>query len=209
MGYTYGLVFHFRSKYYKLVDIEWGLDNSFYFLPQRHESEIRTRLKTEVDESGLIALDLDEIEGNHFPGRKISRHPSGYYHIKDVVGAGGLREKDGLTGPAFKDTGGFYVFLVACPQAIETLVEVDAPGTTDIIAKLPDEIEPFTVQFAVWDKAVNVKIPMTPGKYLGDGVIVVANESLKYGMIIMFVNVTNMTPDLPHPFPARTTYIIR
>lgn len=209
MAKVFGIVFKYLSRHFKLVDIEWGTDNSFYFLPYRHEAEIGTRLKTRVDEFGRIILNVHEIETTNFPAKKISRHPSGFFHIKDVEGSGGNREKDGLRGPAFKETDGFYVFLVACPQSIEKLVEVQKPDLTDIIAELPDGIEPFTVQFAVWNKNVRVSMPLSPGKYLGNGAITVTNENLEYGMVIMFVNVENTTPEHEAEFPARTCYIVR
>lgn len=117
---------------------------------------------------------------------EITRHPSGYFHIKDVVGRGGNREKDGLIGPAFKDINGFYVFLVACPQAIDTLVETAKPESTDIIANLPDTIEPFTVQFAVWNKKSTVKIPARTDEFLGNGVIAIGIDNLDFGLVMLF-----------------------
>ena len=209
MGNSTGIVFDFRSHYFKLVDIEWGKDNSFYFLPYQHEAEVGTRLKVEVDDTGQMLLGINEIQSGHFPTRKITRHPSGYFHLKDVVGSGGNREKDGLIGPAFKDTDGFYVFLVACPQAIETLVEVEKPELTDIIVHLPDTIEPFTVQFAVWNKKVKVKIPIQRGEFLGNGVIGVSIDSLEYGLLIMFPNLRKTKPETISQFPVRTCYIVR
>ena len=86
-----GIVFDYGGKYYKLVDIEWGSDNSFYFLPYRHEAEFGERLKTETDVQGKIILRLDKIEKDSFPTKKISRHPSGFFHLKDVTGSGGQR----------------------------------------------------------------------------------------------------------------------
>ena len=209
MGESFGIVFQFRSRFFKLVDIEWGADNSFYFMPCSYESELGTRLKTRTDDLGRILLNINEIETGHFPTRKITRHPSGYYHLKDVTGSGGKREKDGLVGPAFKDTPGFYVFLTALPQSIETLVEVQQPQPTDIIANLPDIIEPFIVKFAVWNKNVKIEMPMPPGKYLRDGVIAIKTESLEFGMVIMFENIEKSSPDVTANFPVRTCYIIQ
>lgn len=209
MGNLTGIVFHFRSRYFKLVDIEWGKDNSFYFFPSQYKAEVGTRLKTEIDDVGRIVLSINEIQSGHFHTKKISRHPSGYFHIKDVVGPGGNREQDGLIGPAFKDTDGFYVFLVACPQAIDTLVEIEDPKPTDIIANLPDSIEPFTVQFAVKKKNVTVNIPTQSGEFLGNGVIGVNIDSLEYGLVIMFVRLGKTSPETIVTFPVRTCYIVR
>jgi len=203
------LVFQYRSRYFKLVDIEWGDDNSFYFLPCQHEAEIGTRLKTEIDESGNLNLKLNEVETNRFPTRKISRHSSGYIHIKDVIGSKGKRETDGLIGPAFKDVAGFYVFLLVFPQKIDSLVETEMPSATDMLIELPNSIEPFSVQFAVFDKKAKIKIPMSPGEYLGDGVIQVTHNSQEYGMIVMLANVQKTKSELVLNFPARTCYIVR
>lgn len=203
-----GIVFDYRGKYFKLVDIEWGPDNSFYFLPHKRDEEIGERLKTETDNIGTIRLSIDEIEKGCFPTKKISRHPSGYFHLKDVVGAGGKREKDGLTGPAFKDTN-FYVFIVACPQEIDTLVQIEKPNPTEIIIHLPESIEPFTLQFAVWDKKNKIRIPFSPSELLGNGAIVIGNENQNYDLVIMLVNVEKTSPKVDVRFPKRTCYIVR
>src|SRR5262249_12712095 len=133
-----GIVFNHRSKHRKLVDISWGRDNSFYFMPCTADAQVGERIRAERDAEGRIVLSIDEVQTGCFPTRKISRHPSGYFHIKDTVGAGGRREQDGLIGPAFKDIDGFHVCLVACPQAIETLVETPSPDPSDVIVNLPD-----------------------------------------------------------------------
>ena len=203
-----GIVFDYRGKFYKLVDIEWGADNSFYFLPYRHDAEIGERLKTETDDAGTIRLSIDEIENGCFPTKKISRHPSGFFHLKDAVESGGKRERDGLIGPAFKDTD-FYVFIVACPQAIDTLVQLEEPNPTDIIVHLPESIEPFTLQFAVWDKKNKIKIPFEPSELLGNGAIAIGNDNQDYGLVIMLVNVRIISPRVNVRFPKRTCYIVR
>jgi hypothetical protein len=113
-----GIVFKHKSKHRKLVDITWGADNSFYFMPCTDDAQIGERIKAERDSEGRVVINIDEVQTGCFPTKKISRHPSGYFHIKDTAGAGGRREKDGLIGLAFKDIDGFFVFLVACPQAI-------------------------------------------------------------------------------------------
>jgi hypothetical protein len=203
-----GIVFDYRSKYFKLVDIEWGSDNSFYFLPYKHDAEIGERLRIETDDTGTIRLSIDEIENGCFPTKKISHHPSGYFHLKDAVGAGGKREKDGLIGPAFKDTD-FYVFILACPQAIDTLVQIEKPNPTEIIVHLPESIEPFTIQFAVWDKKKKIKIPFEPSELLGNGAIAIGNDNQDYGLVIMLVNVRKTSPEVDVRFPKRTCYIVR
>ncbi|MCA8995015.1 MAG: hypothetical protein KDA88_23765, partial [Planctomycetaceae bacterium] len=133
-----GIVFSYRGRQFKLVDIEWGADNSFYFMPRQHDAEVGQRICTEHRDDGRLVLNIDQVQSGCFPTRKISRHTSGYFHIKDVVGRGGNREKDGLIGPSFKEMGGFYTFLVICPQAIETLVCVDKPEPTHVIVQLPE-----------------------------------------------------------------------
>ncbi len=204
-----GIVFQQRAKFFKLVDIQWGKDNSFYFLPRQHDAEVGSRIKTELDGAARMVLHVGEVQQGCFPTKKISRHPSGYFHIKDVVGRGGQREKDGLVGPSFAAIDGFYVFLVACPQAIDTLVEVEKPEPTDVIAHLPDEIVPFTVQFAVWDKKKTVKIPNRPGELLGNGVIQLEIDDLDFGLVMMFIVVGKTSPEVVVPFPARTCYLVR
>jgi hypothetical protein len=203
-----GIVFDYCGKYYKLVDIEWGSDNSFYFLPYRYEAEFGERLKTETDEHGRVILSLDEIEKGGFPTKKISRHPSGFFHLKNAIGSGGKREKDGLIGPAFKNTE-FYIFIVACPQAIDTLVQIEKPNSTDVIVHLPISIEPFTLQFAVWDKKNKIKIPFLPSELLGNGVIAIRNDNQDFGLVIMLVNVRKTSPEVVVRFPKRTCYIAR
>lgn len=203
------IVFHYRLKHFKLVDIQWGKDNSFYFMPHQHDSEVGTRLKTQWDKYGRLVLHIDEVQTDCFPTRKITRHPSGYFHIKDVVGRGGNREKDGLVGPSFKDGNGFYVFLVACPQAIDTLVELAKPEPTDIIANLTDSMEPFTVQFAVWEKKRAISMPTQTGEFLGNGVIALGIDNLDFGLVMMFVNIRKTVPGALVPFPVRTCYIVR
>jgi hypothetical protein len=208
-GNTTGIVFHFRSKYFQLVDIQWGKDNSFYFLPHQHDAEVGERVKTELDEAGRLVLHPNELQSGCFPTKKISRKQSGFFHIKDVVGAGGNREKDGLRGAAFKDMNGFFVILAVCPQAIDTLVEIEKPELTDIVMNLPDPVEPFTVQFAVWDKKRPPRILGQPGEYLGNRVVAIGIDNLEFGLIVMFVNVKNLAPETVVPFPVRTCYIVR
>lgn len=204
-----GIAFGFRGKFFKLVDFEWGKDNSFYFMPRQHDAQIGERITTEKDENGQLYLQTTEVKTGCFPTKKISRHPSGYLHIKDTAGRGGNREKDGLIGPSFTQMDGFYTFLVICPQSIENLVEVERPEPTDVTVNLPDNIEPFTVQFAVWDKKRAVKIPMQEGAFLGNGVVTLQIDALDHGLVMMFVNVSKASPDVEVLFPVRTCYIVR
>lgn len=208
MNHRTGIVFDYQGSHYRLVDVEWGNDNSFYFLPHQHDAEVGQRIKTERDSVGRLVLHIDEIQAGCFPTKKISRHPSGYLHVKDVVGRGGNRERDGLIGPAFKDVQ-FFVFLVACPQAIDALVRIEKPEPTDIIVHLPAAIEPFTVQFAVWDKRQTVRVHTRPGELLGNGAITVQSDNLDYGLAIMLLNVAKTSPDISMRFPARTWYLIQ
>jgi hypothetical protein len=203
-----GIVFKHKSKHRKFVDIEWGTDNSFYFMPCTHSAQIGERIQTERDPEGRLALNIDEVQTGCFPTTKISRHPSGYFHIKDTMGAGGRREKDGLIGPAFKAIDGFFVFLVACPQSIETLVATPIPDPTDLIVNLPDGIEPFTIQFALWDKTKSVTIPVQPGQALGNSPVTLEIDSLDFGLVIMFLAVGQPTAETVVRWPARTCYIV-
>jgi hypothetical protein len=203
-----GIVFKHKAKHRKLVDVEWGTDNSFYFMPCTDNAQIGERIKTERDPEGRLVLSIDEVQAGCFPTAKISRHPSGYFHIKDTVGAGGRREKDGLIGPAFKDINGFFVFLVACPQAIDTLVETPAPHPTDVIVNLPEGIEPFTVQFALWDKTKTISIPVQNGQVLGNGAVTLEIDDLNFGLVIMLMAVGKPAPDTVVRWPARTCYIV-
>jgi hypothetical protein len=203
-----GIVFKHKSKYRKLVDIEWGADNSFYFMPCTDNAEIGERIKTERDPEGRLVLSIDEVQVGCFPTTKISRHPSGYFHIKDTVGRGGRREKDGLKGLEFKDIDGFFVFLVACPQAIDALIETPNPDPTDVIVNLPEGIEPFTVQFALWDKTKNITIPVSNGQLLGNGAVTLAIDDLTFGLILMLFAVRKPAPETVVRWPARTCYIV-
>ena len=203
-----GIAFKHKSKHRKLVDIGWGKDNSFYFMPCTDNAQIGERIKSERDPEGRLVLSIDEVQTGCFPTTKISRHPSGYFHIKDTAGAGGHREKDGLIGPAFKDIDGFFVFLVACPQSIETLVETPIPDPTDVIVNLPDGIEPFTIQFALWDKTKNVTIPVQPGQALGSSPLTLEIDDLDFGLVIMFLAVGKPTAETVVRWPARTCYIV-
>lgn len=208
MNKKIGFVFNHKSKYRKLVDIGWGADNSFYFMPCTASAQIGDRIKSERDAEGRITLSIDEVQTGCFPTTKISRHPSGFFHIKDTVGRGGRREKDGLRGPAFKDIDGFFVFLVACPQAIDTLVETTTPDPTDVIANLPESIEPFTVQFALWDKTKNVTIPVKEGQALGEAPVTVEIDDHNFGLVIMLLGVGKPIRETLVRWPARTCYIV-
>lgn len=209
MNNSFSIIFSFQSNYYLLVNIEWGTDNSFYFLPAQHEAEVGTRVKSKIENSGELVIEPNELEYEKFPVRKISRHQSGFYHIKDVTGSGGNREKDGLRGPAFSETNGFYVFLVACPQEISTMVKAEPDLTRDVIIDLPEWIEPFSVQFAVHRKNVNVELRTRPGELLGDGVIQIANSNYEYGLVIFLLNVQKGKPDEVLHFPIKTFFLIQ
>ncbi|MBK9928100.1 MAG: hypothetical protein IPP66_22750 [Anaerolineales bacterium] len=209
MNNSVGIIFSFQSHYYRLADIEWGADNSFYFLPSQHETEVGTRVKSYTEDSGRLVIKPNELEYGKFPTRKISRHQSGFYHIKDVTGSGGNREKDGLRGPAFRETSGFYVFLVACPQEINTMVKTEPDSNRDVIINLPDWIEPFSVQFAAHRKNVNIELKTRPGELLGDGVVQINNSNFEYGLIIFLLNVQKGKPDEVLRFPTKTFFLIQ
>ena len=201
-----GIVFNHKSKYRKLVDIEWGKDNSFYFMPCTADAQIGERIKSERDSEGRLVLSVGEVQTGCFPTKKISRHPSGYHHTKDVPGPGGRREKDGLIGPAFKDIDGFFIFLVACPQPIDTLVELPAPDPTAVTVTVPEDSEPFTVQFAIWDK--RKALPTNFGNVLGGGVVTLEIDDLNFGLVIMLKPVGKVTPETIVQWPARTCYLM-
>lgn len=203
-----GIVFLHKLKHRRLVDFEWGSDNSFYFMPCTDGAQVGERIKTDRDQGGGLLLSVNEIQTGCFPTTKISRHPSGYFHVKDTVGPGGRREQDGLVGPAFKDIDGYFVFLVVCPQAIDTLVEAQAPDPTDVVVSLPDEIEPFTVQFALWDKSKSVFIPVQNGQLLGNGAVRLAIDDQSFGLAIMLVAVGKSVAETVVRWPARTCYIV-
>jgi hypothetical protein len=57
-----GIVFRHKAKHRKLVDIEWGTDNSFYFMPCTDNAQIGERIKTERDPEGRLVLSIDEIQ---------------------------------------------------------------------------------------------------------------------------------------------------
>lgn len=201
-----GIVFQYRTKFYRLVDIEIDSDGSLFFLPRQHDSEVGRRLKVERDEKGQMILNVTEVEEGCFPTKKLSRHQSGYFHVKDVEGKGGRREVDGLEGVAFRDIG-FHVVLTICPQRIDTLVEIESPLATDVQVHLPDHIEPFTVQIAVWDgKAPVPKLP--PGEFMGDGAVTCAIDGQEFGLFLMFPFVKK-THAGPINFPVRTCCIMQ
>lgn len=202
-----GISFAHRGRCFKLADIEWGKDNSFYILPHQHDEEVGERLVTETDSDGHLVLSIDEVKAGCFPVKKISRHTSGIYHIKDVSGKGGSREKDGLKGPSFKDADGFFTFLVICPQAIDTLVEVASPDPTHIKIDFTEPIAPFTVQIAVWDKNRQVTLRDPQGTFLGPP-ISLSMDDYDHGLMFMFPKVI-VPPGTPARFPVRTCYIIQ
>jgi hypothetical protein len=201
-----GVTFEYQQKLFSLVDFEWGKDNSFYFMPHQHEVEVGQRIVSNKDQNGNLKLNIKDVQSGCFPTKKISRHPSGYFHIKDTVGSSGNREKDGLIGPSFGEIDAFYTFLVICPQSIGTLVQVEQANPAHVIVHLPNLTEPFTVQFAIWDKKRNVSLPAPPETFLGNGVITLQIDNLDYGLVIMLPKVkTTFSGD----FPIRTCYIVR
>jgi hypothetical protein len=210
---TTGLVFTFRSRYYKLLDVEWRTDtpdNSFYFLPRQHEDEVGNRIGMERDASGRLVLAIDTLNTGCFPMRKVSRHQSGVFHIKDTASRSrkGKREKDGLRGPAFQDIA-FWTILAVAPQAIETLLEVPGPLPTDVQIHLPATVTPFTVQFAVWDKRTPIP-PFPSGGDLLGGIITIDIANKTHGLTISVLPVVKTSaPETPSCFPARTFYIVQ
>jgi hypothetical protein len=209
MGLKTGITFHYLDRYFEFVDIELGNDNSFYFLPKQHEIELGDRIITSLDGQGNIMLKVDEIRQSGFLRRKISRHPSGYYHIKNVVGKGGSRQQDGLRGLPFAQMGGFHAFLVLAPQEISTLPEVVSPDPSHVTTHLPDSVEPFTVQFAVRDKNCTVDLDFKAGELLGGGVISIVPEQHQFGLVIMLVNLGVIDASTKPQFPIRTFVIVR
>ena len=206
MNAQLGIVFQYRAKFYRLVDIEIGSDGSLYFLPRHHDSEVGRRLKIDQDKDGQIILNVNEVEHGCFPTKKFSRHPSGYIHIKDVEGKGGRREKDGLKGVAFKDVG-FHVVITICPQTINTLVEIDLPSATDVQIHLSDVIDPFNVQVAVWDGKTPIP-KFVPGEFMGDRAITCRVDGQDFGLVFMFPFVKK-THAGPIHFPVRTCCIMQ
>jgi hypothetical protein len=206
---TTGLLFTYRSKQYKLLDVEWRTDksdNSFYFLPHQHDCEIGKRLCTERDANGRLVIAIDKVMTGCFPTRKISRHESGFFHVKDTASRsrGGKRETDKLRGPAFKDIA-FWTILVVGPQAIETLVEVPSPLPTDIQIQLPNDVAPFTVQFAIWD----LKTPFPMRDELLGGVISIEIDKKPRGLVLSLLPVKKISPETPNRFPIRTFYLVQ
>ena len=207
---TLGFVFGYGGKHYRLLDLQFGSDNSFYFIPSQHEAEVGQHLEWHTDENGVVVFDPSKVISGGFPTRKISRHPSGYLHIKDVVGPGGNREKDGLKGPAFSGINGSHVILVAFPQRIDSLVEIGAPNpATDLVVGLPDSIEPFTVQFAVWDKKTPPDKFVWPQPILGGGGVVMQSNEQPYGLIAGLFAIAVTGPAVTVPFPQRTVYLVQ
>ncbi len=196
-----GVLFSQQGLFYKFLVIEFGSDNSFYFLPCQHDAEVGKRIKAKNSEHGSIQFDPSEVVSGCFPMRKISRHPSGYFHIKDVVGPGGRREIDGLKGPSFEQIKSSFIFLVACPQQINTMIKVDIPSENDLVIYLPDEIEPFTVQFAVWNKKVLPHQFASPDEMLGDNVVVMISKEYSYGLLLGLVKDPKNKPKYRNTFP--------
>ena len=97
--------------------------------------------------------------------------------------------------------------MVICPQAIETLVEIESPSATDVIAHLPDDIAPFTVQLAVWDGKTPIP-KSSPGELMLDGVITLRLDGKDFGLVFMFPFVKKAHTG-PMPFPVRTCYILQ
>ena len=210
---TTGVVFSYRSRYYKLLDVEWRTDspdNSFYFLPRQHEYEVGNCLGTDRDDNGHLVLAIDKVKTGCFPMRKISRHQSGLFHFKDTDSRSrdGKRKKDGLRGPAFRDIS-FWTIVVVAPQAVETLVEVPGPLPTDVQVHLPDPVPPSTVQFAVWD----MKTPFPPFPAGGDllgGFITIEIHDKPRGLVISVLPVVKQSdPETPSCFPIRTFYLVQ
>jgi hypothetical protein len=208
---TTGVVFSYRSRFYKLLDVEWRTDspdNSFYFLPCQHEYEVGNRISGEKDAKGNLILAIDTVKTGCFPVRKISRHESGIFHLKDKASRSrdGKREKDGLRGPAFQDVA-FWTIVAVAPQAIDTLVEIPSPQTTDVQIHLPETVSPFTIQFAVWD--MKTAFPM--GDNLLGGVITVQIQNKPRGLVISVLPVvkTSSPETRPSGFPVRTFYLVQ
>jgi hypothetical protein len=203
-----GLTFKFKNRFFQLVEIEVGADNSFYFLPLQPEAQVGERIRTSNTQADQLHLMLDEIESGGFPVRKISRHPSGYYHSKDVRGSGGNRAKNGLRG-ARMDDHKYYPFLVIGPQRIENLDEKKLAPTHHIIIELPNEIEPFTVQFAWCARDASIDVHFAPSELLGSGMVVVDHQNLRFRLCIALVNIRLSAGITQTEFPARTFYIVR
>ncbi|MBZ0145791.1 MAG: hypothetical protein K8F56_19690 [Rhodocyclaceae bacterium] len=204
-----GITFHHVGRYFEFVDVEWGSDNSLYFMPKQVEAELGDRLVCSREGDSRFVWKVDEYRSTGFPRRKVSRHQSGYLHVKDVVGSGGRREKNGLRGQPFVELGGFYPIVVMAPQAITTLPEVAEPNPSHIVTHLGEGIEPFTVQFGLWDKHVNVDFMPEPGELLGNGLISIAPDDHKFGLVVAVVNLRLASQDIRPQFPLRTLIMVR
>jgi hypothetical protein len=122
-----------------------------------------------------------------FEENKISFHKSGYIHSTDVYGQ---RYRDGLVGIPFENVTSFLFVLVVAPKNPLEMIELGTvDNQRDIQIHLPEDVSPFTLQFAIVRKGTK-QLPLIPTEQniLG-GYIMCEYDDKEFGLLLIITKV--------------------